>query len=47
MVDYLELQAPHAGAEIRFYVSADWAKDYPSEQVWKVRKPAERSPASA
>jgi len=38
VVDYLELRAPRPGPEVRFYVSADWARDYPSEQVWKLRK---------
>ena len=28
-----ELQAPQPGSEVKFYVSADWAHDYPSEQV--------------
>ncbi len=38
IVSYHELQAPAPGNEIRFYVSQDWAHDYPSEQVWNLRK---------
>ncbi len=37
-VEYHELQSPERGEEVRFYASADWAHDYPTEQVWKVRK---------
>lgn len=33
-----ELRAPHYGAERRYFVTADWARDYPAEQVWVVRK---------
>jgi SAM-dependent methyltransferase len=40
ILDYFELQAPGPGDEVRFYVSADWAHDYPSEQVWKLRRPS-------
>lgn len=38
VVDYHELQAPEPSDEVRFFVRADWAHHYPSEQVWKVRK---------
>ena len=38
LVAYYELRAPRPGPELRFYVTADWAHDYPSEQVWKLRK---------
>lgn len=38
VVDYLELRAPEPGDDVRFFVRADWAHDYPSEHVWKVRK---------
>ncbi|MGD2060218.1 MAG: class I SAM-dependent methyltransferase [Acidimicrobiia bacterium] len=38
IVAYHELQSPTPGPETRFYVSADWAYDYPSEQVWHLRK---------
>ena len=33
-----ELRAPAPGDQVRFFVSASWAHDYPSEQVWKLRK---------
>jgi SAM-dependent methyltransferase len=36
--DYIELQSPQAGAEVRDYVTADWAHRFPSEQAWKLRK---------
>lgn len=39
-VAYHELQSPHRGEEVRFYATADWANDYPTEQVWKLRKPS-------
>jgi SAM-dependent methyltransferase len=35
-----EIQAPHGGSEVNFYATADWAHRYPSEQVWKLHKPA-------
>jgi SAM-dependent methyltransferase len=38
VIDYLELRALVPSDEVRFFVRADWAHDYPSEQVWKVRK---------
>lgn len=38
VLDYLELRAPEPSDEVRFFVRAAWAYDYPSEQVWKVRK---------
>ena len=38
VVAYHELRAPRPGPETRFFVTADWAYDYPSEQVWKLRK---------
>ena len=43
VTDYIELQAPEPGPEVRFYVSADWAHRFPSEHVWKARKPGSRS----
>ena len=36
-LDYLELQAPE-DAEDRFGFPASWARRWPSEQVWKLRK---------
>lgn len=38
VVAYHELRAPRSGSEVRFFVSADWAHDFPSEQVWHLRK---------
>jgi len=38
IVSYHELQCPERGDEVRFYVTMDWAHDYPSEQVWNLRK---------
>ena len=35
---YHELRSPERGDQVRFFVTADWAHDYPSEQVWKLRK---------
>lgn len=37
--DFRELRAPEPGDEVRFFVSKTWAHRYPSEQVWKLRKP--------
>ena len=37
VLDYLELQAPE-GSPDRFNTPADWAKHWPAEQVWKLRK---------
>ena len=38
VIAYHELRAPSTGPEARFSVTADWAYDYPCEQVWKLRK---------
>lgn len=40
IVAYHELQSPERGDEVHFYVTASWANDYPTEQIWKLRKPA-------
>jgi SAM-dependent methyltransferase len=37
VLGYLELQAPE-DSEDRFNTPADWAKRWPAEQVWKLRK---------
>lgn len=37
---YLEPRPSEGGRDLRFFVSADWARRYPSEQVWKLRKPS-------
>jgi SAM-dependent methyltransferase len=39
VVDYLEPRPAQRGSEERFGLTADWAADQPSEQVWKLRKP--------
>lgn len=36
--DFLELQAPESATGTPYAVPADWAKKYPSEIVWKLRK---------
>ena len=38
VTDYRELYAPNDMTEDRFPVTADWAKDYPAEQVWWLEK---------
>jgi SAM-dependent methyltransferase len=38
VVDYREIQAPAEASDDRFSIPVDWAKRWPSEQVWKVRK---------
>ncbi|MPZ51817.1 MAG: methyltransferase domain-containing protein [Acidimicrobiia bacterium] len=39
VVDLREIQTSTTGDEMRFYATADWARDYPSEVVWKLHKP--------
>ena len=36
--DYLELTAPTSAEGTRFGVPAEWARHFPGEQVWKLRK---------
>ena len=36
--EYLELKAPDDASEDKFSIAADWAKRWPGEQVWKLRK---------
>ncbi|KAJ56175.1 hypothetical protein ACMU_10510 [Actibacterium mucosum KCTC 23349] len=36
---YLELYAPPDNTRDLFAISGTWARDYPSEQVWKLTKP--------
>jgi SAM-dependent methyltransferase len=38
VLDYREPRPSHGGTELNFYVTADWAIRFPSEQVWKLRK---------
>ena len=40
VLDYRELFAPETATGVRGAVTADWAKRYPSEQVWWLKKPA-------
>jgi SAM-dependent methyltransferase len=46
VVDFLEIQgpqpSPESAAEMRFFVTADWAHRYPSEQAWVLRKRVSR-----
>lgn len=39
IVDLAELQAPADAIGMRSGVAAEWARDFPSEHVWTVRKP--------
>ena len=34
---YHEQRAPERGREVRYYVTGDWARDFPAEQVWQLR----------
>ena len=38
VVDYIEIQAPSSAQGIRYWVDADWAKRFPSEQAWVLQK---------
>jgi len=38
IVDFVEVQVPTGMEGTRFGIPADWAKRFPSEQVWKLRK---------
>ena len=42
VADFIEIQppppSPEESDEVRFYVTAEWAHRYPSEQVWVLRK---------
>lgn len=38
VVDYMEIQAPADAHEEKFYVEPEWARRYPSEHVWVLRK---------
>lgn len=45
--DFQELYAPMDTAHARFHIPADWAKRFPSEQVWWLRKAeGQRIPAN-
>lgn len=38
VLDYREIYAPSDARGVKFGIPADWAKKYPSEQVWKLQK---------
>jgi SAM-dependent methyltransferase len=38
VVDYIEIQAPASAEGIRYWVDADWAKRFPSEQAWVLHR---------
>lgn len=40
LVDYIEIQVPDDAAGTQFNSPAWWGKRWPSEHVWKLRKPA-------
>lgn len=40
VVDYVEIQAPETADGRRGAVTAEWAKRFPSEQAWRLRKRA-------
>lgn len=39
VLDFVEIQAPRGGSDVNSFVTADWARRFPSEQVWRLRKP--------
>jgi ubiquinone/menaquinone biosynthesis C-methylase UbiE len=38
VLNYQELQAPDEATETKFSVPADWAKNWPCDQVWQLKK---------
>ena len=38
IINYHELRSPESSDEVRFFASAEWSHDYPSEQAWHLRK---------
>ena len=47
VVDFFEIQAPSDAQGVQFSISAEWARRYPSEQAWVVRKrPQDSRPSS-
>ncbi len=38
VIDYVEIRAPDSATGTNGTVSADWARRFPSEQVWRLRK---------
>jgi len=43
VVNYLELQAPSDEFVDKFSIPAQWAKSWPSEQVWQLKKPVHQT----
>lgn len=39
IIELREIQAAQAGTTMSFFATADWAYDFPTEVVWKLRKP--------
>ena len=38
IIDFIEIRAPESATGTNGTVSAEWAKRFPSEQVWRIRK---------
>jgi hypothetical protein len=38
VLDYREVQAPASASQDRFATAVEWAKRFPSEQTWRLRK---------
>jgi SAM-dependent methyltransferase len=38
VLDYIEIRAPESATDTNGTVTADWARRFPSEQVWRLRK---------
>jgi SAM-dependent methyltransferase len=38
ILDFREPRPAAGGSEVNYYVTADWARRWPSEQVWKLRR---------
>lgn len=38
ILDLIEIQAPEGPAEVRFNVTRDWARRWPTEEIWHARK---------
>jgi len=38
VIDYIEIQAPESATGTGGTVTAEWAKRFPSEQVWRIKK---------
>ncbi|MGI9610010.1 MAG: class I SAM-dependent methyltransferase [Acidimicrobiia bacterium] len=40
ILDLIEVQAPEGRSEVRFNVPRDWARQWPSEEIWRASKRA-------